>query len=59
MDLVEVCYRLTSTFPRVEIYGSTSQLKRSVVSIPANIADGRGRDGLGEYIHFLGIAPGL
>ena len=58
MDLVEICYKLASTFPKDEIYGLTSQLRRAVVSIPANIAEGHGRDGLGEYIHFLGVAQG-
>lgn len=58
MDLVLLCYQITENFPKDEIYGLTSQLKRSVVSIPANIAEGHGREGLGEYIHFLGIAQG-
>lgn len=58
LDLVVLCYQITENFPKDEIYGLTSQLKRSVVSIPANIAEGHGREGLGEYIHFLGIAQG-
>jgi len=58
MDLVVLCYKIAETFPKDEIYGLTSQLRRSAVSLPANIAEEHGREGLGEYIHFLGIAQG-
>jgi four helix bundle protein len=58
MDLVVLCYKIAESFPKDEVYGLTSQLKRSAVSIPSNIAEGHGREGLGEYIHFLGIAQG-
>lgn len=51
-------YRLTREFPKDELYGLTSQLRRSVVSIPSNIAEGQGRVSLGEFKQFLGIARG-
>ncbi len=58
MSLVEGCYRLTSTFPKAEIYGLTSQLRRAAVSIPANIAEGYGRDSKGSYVQFLRVSQG-
>lgn len=58
MDYVVVCYGLSQNFPREEIYGLRSQLRRSAVSIPSNIAEGYGRETRGEYIHFPGIARG-
>lgn len=58
MDLVIMCYRLTSKLPKTEIYGLSSQIQRAAVSIPANIAEGKGRQHLGEYIHHLSIANG-
>src|SRR5579862_6272443 len=58
MELVECVYRVTATFPKQEIYGLTSQLRRSAVSIPANIAEGQSRQHLKEYLNFLSIAQG-
>jgi four helix bundle protein len=51
-------YRATDTFPKSEIYGLTSQLRRAAVSIPSNIAEGQGRVTKGEFAHFLGQARG-
>jgi four helix bundle protein len=58
MNLAEECYRLTKLFPGAEIYGMTSQIRRSAVSVPANIAEGYGREHRQEYIHFLRYAQG-
>ena len=51
-------YKLTGSFPKAEIFGLTSQMRRCAVSIPANIAEGYARHGLLEYIQFLKIAFG-
>ena len=58
MDLVEQVYRLTSGFPQHEIYGLTSQLRRAVVSVPSNIAEGHTKEGTAEFLRFLSIAQG-
>ncbi|MGA2904047.1 MAG: four helix bundle protein [Candidatus Korobacteraceae bacterium] len=58
IDLVSDVYSLTSAFPRDEIYGLTSQLRRAAVSIPSNIAEGQGRATKGEFIQFLCHARG-
>lgn len=58
MQLAEEAYRLAGGFPKQEIYGLTSQLQRSAVSIPSNIAEGQGRNSPNEFRHFLGIALG-
>jgi len=58
MQLTTAVYRLTQGFPRNEVYGLTSQIRRSAVSIPSNIAEGQGRLGTGEFRQFLGVARG-
>ena len=58
MDLVVECYRISDRFPRSEDFGLRLQLRRASVSVPANIAEGRGRTGVGEYLHHLSIAHG-
>jgi len=58
MDLVEQIYQLTSGFPKAELYGLTSQIRRSAVSVPSNIAEGAARDSNKEYNRFLNISMG-
>ena len=57
-DLTLAVYKATSKFPRDELYGLTSQIRRSCASIPANIAEGCGRKGQAEFARFLQIALG-
>ena len=58
MNLAENCYKLTRDFPKEEVYGITSQIRKAAVSIPADIAEGYGREYRQEYIQFLRIAQG-
>lgn len=58
MDLVDVVYDCTELFPKDEIYGLCSQMRRCAVSIPSNIAEGCGRNNKGELIQFIGVARG-
>lgn len=58
IDVAELCYRLTQSFPKEEIYGLTSQIRRSAISISSNIAEGYGRRSTAEYVRFLNIAQG-
>lgn len=58
VDLVKEIYRLTATFPKEEIYGLTSQMRRAAVSVPSNLAEGAARRNNKEFIQFLYIAFG-
>ncbi len=58
VDLVVLIYQLTSTFPKEEVFGLTNQLRRAVVSIPSNIAEGAARNSNKEFIQFLYISLG-
>ncbi|MBN1213881.1 MAG: four helix bundle protein [Candidatus Lokiarchaeota archaeon] len=56
MDLVVDVYKFTKEFPKEELYNLTSQIRRAVISIPSNIAEGSSRKGTKEFIQFLWIA---
>ncbi len=56
--LAEDIYRLSSSFPKEEVYGITSQVRRAVVSIASNIAEGAARSTNKDFVHFLYIAAG-
>lgn len=58
MDIVFMTYKLVSSFPKEEVYALSSQIKRSSVSIPSNIAEGYGRQSTQSYIQFIKIARG-
>ncbi len=58
MQLAREVYQITEGMPKHEIYGLTSQIRRASVSVPANIAEGYGRNHRKEYVQFLGIANG-
>lgn len=58
MELVKEIYRVTRDFPKEEIYGLVSQMRRAAVSIPSNIGEGAARGGDREFIQFLIIARG-
>jgi len=58
MDLVEAVYAATKSFPKEELYGLTSQVRRAAVSVPSNMAEGQGRSSKAEFHRFLSIAHG-
>jgi four helix bundle protein len=57
-DLAVLVYSKTRSFPKEELYGITSQLRRAAVSVPTNIAEGASREHKREYVHFLSVARG-
>jgi four helix bundle protein len=58
VDVAVRIYEITKDFPREELYGLTSQIRRSAVSIPSNIAEGAGRNTKKDFNNFLGISNG-
>ena len=56
MSFVTEVYQVSKQFPKDETFGLTSQIRRSAVSIPSNISEGYGRQGLNDYLRFLNIA---
>jgi hypothetical protein len=59
MTFAQQSYLLTTPFPKDEMYGMAAQIRRAAVSIPANIAEGYGRDQTGSFVQFLRIAQGI
>ena len=58
MDLAEQCYLSTRLFPKEELFGLTSQIRRAATSVPANIAEGHGRELSRSFVQYLRIAQG-
>lgn len=58
MNLVTNTYQITEKFPKEELFGLTSQIRRSAISLPSNIAEGYGRDSNKELLRFINIAIG-
>lgn len=58
MALSVLCYEVTKAFPRDEMYGMTAQIRRASVSVPANIAEGHGREHTRSFVQFLRVAQG-
>ncbi len=58
VKLAKDVYLLTEKFPKREVYGLTDQIRRAAVSIPSNIAEGKGRSTAKDFVHFLNTARG-
>jgi len=58
VDLADMVYHITDSFPRMEMYGLSSQMQRAAVSVPSNIAEGSGKDSDADFSRFLAIALG-
>ena len=58
MSLVTKTYQITQKFPKEELFGLTSQIRRSAISLPSNIAEGYGRDSNKEFLRFIKIVIG-
>ena len=58
IDMTTCIYQLTTAFPKTEVYGLTSQMRRAAVSVASNIAEGAGRGGKKEFKQFLVMARG-
>ena len=58
MALAELCYLETKPFPRDELFGMTTQIRRAAAAIPANVAEGYGRETPGAFVQFLRVAQG-
>jgi len=58
IDLVEMIYKLTKKYPKEELYGLTTQIRRSSVSVPSNIAEGAARKNKNEFLQFLYVSLG-
>ncbi|PNS37000.1 four helix bundle protein [Mesotoga sp. B105.6.4] len=58
VELAKDVYILTEKFPKKEVYSLTDQIRRAVVSVPSNIAEGKGRSSAKDFINFLSVARG-